>query len=46
MQHMVRNLHLRWLVAITIRVEPEILSRAHKNFEEQNKVLGVFHNYY
>ena len=48
MQHtrMVRIMHLRWLAAIMIRVELEILSRAHENFEEQNKVLAVFHNYY
>jgi len=46
MQHMVCIMHLRWLAASMIRVELEILSHVHENFEEQNKVLGVFHNYY
>ena len=43
---MVFNMHVRWLAAILIRVELQILPRAHEYFEGKNKVLGVFHNYY
>ena len=35
MEHMVFIMHLRWLAASIIRVELEILSRAHENSKEQ-----------
>jgi hypothetical protein len=40
MEHTVFIMHLRWLAASIIRVELEILSRAHENSEDKKKVFG------